>query len=267
MLPKSTLLCPPKSRNQTWREKENFTRSKLREWCKGNVTSLWDCAQKTQKKIAKKQKELSQEEINVKRAKFAIREGQYGKASQALTSFGLADRSASSLNKLVKLHPQTSPPTSPPLPVPPPVVFSTKTVLKAIRSFPAASAGGPSGLKAAHLKEAISCTSPTSADKALSSLTELANLFVSGRAPREAYNGLCSANLFAAKKKSGGIRPIAVGEVFRRMVAKCSSMMLRSTVTSTLAPLQLGVATQGGCEAIVHSANRLLRDNPRAWAL
>lgn len=69
------------------------------------------------------------------------------------------------------------------------------------------------------------------------------------------------------KKKSGGIRPIAVGEVFRRMVAKCSALMVRSTVTSTLAPLQLGVAIQGGCEAIVHSANRLLRDDPEAWTL
>ena len=267
MLPKCTLFCPPKSRNQTWREKENFTRSKLLQWSKETADSLRDCALKSQKKIRKKKKDQSQEEINVKRAKCAIREGQYGKASQALTSIGLADRSTATQSKLAKLHPEASPPALPPLPVPPPIVFSTKTVMKAIRSFPAASAAGPSGLKAAHLKEAISCTSPTSADKTLSSLTELANLFVSGRAPREAYNGLCAVNLFAVKKKTGGIRPIAVGEVFRRLVAKCASVMTRPTATSSLASLQCGVATQGGCKAIVHSANRLLREKPETWTL
>ena len=34
---------------------------------------------------------------------------------------------------------------------------------------------------------------------------------------------LCGANLFACKKKGGGLHPIAVGEVFRRLTSNCIS--------------------------------------------
>ena len=171
------------------------------------------------------------------------------------------------MERLLSLHPQTAAPTLPPSPVPAPISFTTKVVLKAIMSFPATSAAGPSGLKATHLKEAVCCTSPTSAERALNAWTNLANLFVGGHAPMEIYSMLCGANLFALNKKSGGIRPIAVGEVFRRLVAKCASAVTRSMANSYLVPLQLGVATRGGCEAIVHSANQLLQEFPDIWTL
>ena len=150
MLPKSSLISPPVSRNHTWRDKVAFSRSKLNEWSKGNVSSLWDCVLKSQRKSKKSQP--SQADFNVKRARYAIREGQYRKASQALTSNGLADQSSATMERLLSLHPQTAAPTLPPSPVPAPISFTTKVVLKAIMSFPATSAAGPSGLKATHLK-------------------------------------------------------------------------------------------------------------------
>ena len=106
---------------------------------------------------------------------------------------------------------------------------------------------------------------PTASEKALTSLTDLSNLIASGRAPKKISPFLCGANLIATKTKSGGIRPIAVGEFLRRLVAKCASRLIASSANSIVSPLQLGVATKGGCEAVLHAANHLIHGKP--WLL
>ena len=66
---------------------------------------------------------------------------------------------------------------------------------------------------------------------------------------------LCGATLLASKKKNGGHRPIAVGEVLRRLVSKYLATLVHHQVLALLSPLQLGV---GGCEALVHATSRLI---------
>ena len=48
-----------------------------------------------------------------------------------------------------------------------------------------------------------------------------------------------------------GVRPLAVGEVLHRLVARAVGLQLRDRFQQHFAPLQYGVATPGGCEAIV----------------
>ena len=62
------------------------------------------------------------------------------------------------------------------------------------------------------------------------------------------------------KKDANSLRPIAVGETFRRLVAKCLAFKLSPQASPFLEPHQLGVKTQGGCEAIIHSAQAILSD-------
>ena len=78
------------------------------------------------------------------------------------------------------------------------------------------------------------------------------SLLSSGAVPVEVVPHLCGANLLALKKKNGGLRPIAIGEVLRRLVSKCLSFAVRSVVLDVLPPLQVGVGLPGGAEAIVH---------------
>jgi hypothetical protein len=61
------------------------------------------------------------------------------------------------------------------------------------------------------------------------------------------------ASLCALKKKDGGIRPIAIGNIFRRLAAKIGCYKLQSDLHSYLTPNQLGVATKLGCESCIHS--------------
>ena len=56
------------------------------------------------------------------------------------------------------------------------------------------------------------------------------------------------------------MRPIAVGEVLRRLVSKSLSLVLRQDAISSLTPHQLGVGVKGGCETIVQSLSRVLED-------
>jgi hypothetical protein len=94
----------------------------------------------------------------------------------------------------------------------------------------------------------------------LHALTKVINLLCSGHVPADVIPHLCGASLFAHKKKGGGLRPIAVGEVLRRLTSKCISRAVRGEALRVLAPLQMGVGVSLGCEAIVHAVNSVLED-------
>ena len=166
-------------------------------------------------------------------------------------------------------HPQAPPPVPPPGPVPSSPTLTESVILQGVKSFPNGSAPGPSGLRPSHLREAVGCPSPDCATLALSSLTHFINLLASGKLPPSILPHLCSAVLLAIRKKNGGLRPIAVGEVLRRLTSKCLVNVARQSALSTLTPLQLGVCVKGGCEAIIHAASNLMSSSlPRhRWTL
>ena len=63
------------------------------------------------------------------------------------------------------------------------------------------------------------------------------------------------------EKPKGGIRPIAVGEIMRRLASKCAAGTVVSECADYLSPHQLGVGVRGGAEAIVHSVNRVIEEH------
>ena len=154
---------------------------------------------------------------------------------------------------MLSKHPQSAPPAIPSTPLPPAVRVSELDMVRALKSFPNGTAPGPSSLRANHLKEAVFCPSPTQSEFALKGLVGVVNLLVAGRAPSCIITFLCGASLLACQKKDGGLRPIAIGEVLRRLISKCVARAVQSEAVSFLSPLQVGVGIPGGCEAIVHS--------------
>ena len=61
---------------------------------------------------------------------------------------------------------------------------------------------------------------------------------------------LCTSRLTPLAKPGGGVRPIAVGELFYRLIMKC--IMRTYYYRSALHPYQLGVGSAGGVEPIAH---------------
>jgi hypothetical protein len=63
---------------------------------------------------------------------------------------------------------------------------------------------------------------------------------------------IANANLNPVEKVSVGIRPIAVGEIWRRLFAKVIMRSQAPAVRAYFEQLQLGVGTPLGSEAVVH---------------
>ncbi|XP_029656011.1 uncharacterized protein LOC115229886 [Octopus sinensis] len=138
-----------------------------------------------------------------------------------------------------------------------PFAVSETLVLKALRDFSPGSSGGVDGLRPGHLKDLTSPTTAEASRKLLRSITNLCNRFISGSIPDFARDIFFSANLTALGKKDNGVRPIAVGNIFRRLSAKLLCRAIVPCLSSKFLPVQLGVGVPNGCEAAVHSIRDL----------
>ena len=87
-------------------------------------------------------------------------------------------------------------------------------------------------------------------------------MVLAGSCPTDVAPIFFGGRLLALNKKSGGIRPIAIGFTLRRLVAKCASNVGSMKMRSYFSPRQLGVGIPGGCEAAVHAARRFLEGLP-----
>jgi hypothetical protein len=92
-----------------------------------------------------------------------------------------------------------------------------------------------------------------------------------GKVPTEVTPYLCGGNLFASIKKSGGHRPVAVGDILRRLTSKSIAYAVAGRASDHLRPLQFGVGVRGGCEGVVHATRATLEDETipqnRKWLL
>ena len=142
------------------------------------------------------------------------------------------------------------------------MTVTPEEILKGIRSFGPSSAAGPDQLKPQHLKELTTRQNGEAGSRLVTALASLANLLLSGGVPCAVQPLLYGANLVALRKPDGGVRPIAVGNTLRRLVAKVISMQLCAVVGDHLRPIQLGYGTPGGCEAAIHAARTFLANFP-----
>lgn len=135
--------------------------------------------------------------------------------------------------------------------------ITSAEVHAAVLSFPAGSSGGMFGLKPLHLKDVLGQLKHEHENDLCRSLASLKNLMVDGKVPEEVLPALYEATLTEIEKNRG-IRPIACGNVFRRLVAKVVCCRLKVEVASKLRPSQLGFAVKGGAEAIVHTVREFV---------
>ena len=152
-----------------------------------------------------------------------IEDGNIKAAIRILSSDdSLAPDCEETVNALRRRHPAAAPDrTANPDPHSfPSLAVSEKEVSEAIRSFPAGSAGGPDRFRPQHLRDLTS--DPTFGPPLIAAITGFVNILLDGKCPQPIAPVLFGGNLTALTKKTGGIRPIAVGYTWRRLVAKCA---------------------------------------------
>ena len=134
--------------------------------------------------------------------------------------------------------------------------------MQALRSFPRDSASGPSGLRPNHIAEAFRCKASGPSLDLLESISHLASLAANGQLPTSLSPLLAAARLLPFRKKTGGIRPVAVGDVFRRLIGKSVLKLYQSEVVDAhLYPVQLVVGIQGATELIARGVNYFLNES------
>jgi hypothetical protein len=270
MLPRCILFSPKRGGKQHWNERQREIRRRIRLWNEGKYLDLWNEALASQtaqgrgrRKKNPQNEAASQEAVNIRRSLRCVQDGQYSKATKALTSLGIARTTPDVLQALRDLHPHQDAPTcsSTQEPSVTPVVLTPDQALHALRSFGEGTAPGPSLMSAAFFKNAVFANSPHKGERALKVLTGVLNLMAAGRFPSAVQPFLCGARLIAAnKKQTGSYRPIAVGEVLRRWLCKALSNVVTPIITPYLNPLQVAVGTKGGAEAIIHALAAIYGD-------
>ena len=267
MLPRCVFSSPANAGLLRWREIQKLVKLRIRRWLAGEISELWidvlsekDSRARLLSRKKKKSTRNNLRKSNAIRARRAVEDGQYRKAIQALSSGGLAPITSDVVKEMQAKHPQSSPPSIPLSQPQSPIELVDTQVIQALRSFPNGSAPGPSNLRANHLKEAVSCPSPGKAARATQALTRVVSLLCDGRAPSQIVPHLCGATLLPIQKKGCGLRPIAVGEVLRRLTSKCLSKCVKDEAFQTLTPLQVGVGVKVGCETVVHAVSRIQED-------
>ena len=103
-------------------------------------------------------------------------------------------------------------------------------------------------------QHAVDSTAPDRSKFALKAVTKIVNFGNRGLFPAFISRALCCASLTSLSKKKGGMRPIAIGEVLRRLIAKRLGSEAKSGAIELFDSLQLGVCISGGAEAIIHSS-------------
>ena len=187
------------------------------------------------------------------------REGLYSKACQILTSSGLAPNTPETWQLLEQKHPKETPPIQPNSSVNPISVPPDFDIISMLRSFPKLTAAGPSGMRIQHLLDAASVPLPTPIS---TSLRHIINILAAGKAPQGLAIFLSGASLTVlSKNRPSDIRPIAVGEVLRRITSKCLCHLIRVRAADFFQPLQLGVACPQGVEKIVHYLQSCIEDH------
>ena len=91
-------------------------------------------------------------------------------------------------------------------------------------------------------------------------------VYLSGSIPAAVAKVLAGAKLIALNKSTQDVRPIAVGDCFRRVTAKVACYHLREKISNYLASHQYGVATPSGAELMSHLVQTVLKQNP-SWII
>ena len=184
-----------------------------------------------------------------KRATTLAKAGDFSAAMRALKPGALVapDQALASLQAL---HPKADPPRTFPQP-PNAQPFDPAVIPPIVRGLKRKKAADLFGWRAEHVRAL-----PPEAISTLANL--LLKVTTSPEIPLQEFRPFFfGARLVPISKKNGGIRPIAVGSLFRRLIATAIVRTHATEFKEFFQPLQHGIASPGGAENVVHIARAL----------
>ncbi|OXA58286.1 Retrovirus-related Pol polyprotein from type-2 retrotransposable element R2DM [Folsomia candida] len=241
----------------------------LTTWVKSRVLQWFVTPSRPRPQFAKPSRP---QETIAKKVEAKLADGDVRGAIRLLTSDDtIAPNNQETLDALITKHPPHPEPTYFPnapdkaevlAPVDP------KEVLIAISSFAPGSAGGLDSLRPQILKDLVISENGEPATNLLNAMLKFLDLVLRGDVPKSICPIFFGASMTALRKKTGGIRPVAVGNTWRRLISKIAVARMSSTLVEIFSPHQLGVGIKGGAEAAAHAARiywNYSHDSPKAF--
>ena len=248
LLPRLVLRQPKRGGSNKF---ANMVDKNMKRWQEGDLEKLFlDAEQVTFERRSNNKKQ------DFKRSFRLCSLGRYSDALRALEETEFVSETDSNLAKLRKLHPAKSDVKTKTFTTSSISISSESLLLDCLKSFPKGSAPGLDGYRAEHLIDACNTTQNVSL---LTIITNFTNMILSGNIPLEVREWLGGGRLCALPKKDGGIRPICMGSVWRRLASKVICSMMQPKFSTFLAPNQLGVAVKSGSEVLIHQVDLLYR--------
>ncbi|GJT05624.1 hypothetical protein Tco_0840086 [Tanacetum coccineum] len=196
---------------------------------------------------------------NIKQCLRKVTDGQFTAVVKVLSSSGVAPYCDDTIKALEAKHPYK------PLPSMPsitffyhPLIAEIDSVFSCIKSFSKGTSCGRDGLK--HILDALCGEGSATATYLLKVITSVFNFWLAGRCSPILAEFVASAPLMPLLKPDNGIRPIAVGTIWRRLVSKVSMKGMGKEMSKYLSDFQFGVGVAGGAMAILHSVNWVLSE-------
>ena len=117
--------------------------------------------------------------------------------------------------------------------------------------------GGSSGVDAVRKRRMVTCKSfKTSSVKLRDALALLTRKLCTQYVDPVSIEGLTACRLII-DKRVGSVRPTGVGEVFRRMIAKCVIQITKPDILDATGALQVSAGQKSGSEAAVNAMNSM----------
>ena len=210
----------------------------------GNIKRYLEGQQPEPKPLKAAGKRAAAQQI-AKRVHKHLTQGSITRASRALEAAEVAKATHEVMEKLQTLHPHATPPTVE-SPGPTVALQVTKEQLKqVIKRLPKGSAPGPSGWTFEYIQTVALAT-----ENGMNATHRFINSVLAGNMPD--WPEFRASRLIPLTKPGGGIRPIAVGEVWARL-ASMRALVCSGNTGPGLAPLQVGVGIMGGAQCLRHA--------------
>ena len=117
---------------------------------------------------------------------------------------------------------------------------------------------GPSGVDAVGVRRMVTCKSfKTSSVKLCDAVALLTRKLCTQYVDPISIEGLMACRLITLDKGDGSVRPIGVGEVFRRIIAKCVIQITKPDILDATGSLQVSAGQMFESEAAVHAMNSM----------
>ena len=205
----------------------------------------------------------------LKRAERLAKQGLISKSASVLNQSPMAPATCNTFQQLQQLHPRREhPPTSAiPENIPnPPRLNATcliEYIINAIKDSPKRSAPGLSGWRYEHLKWIIDSES----DNDKSPIFSILAAIMEARLIPEIKEILRTTILLAILKPNGGVRPLSLADVLRRIVAKAVAIAHKYQWKRAVGIYQYGIATAAGVEAVQTGVKLHLQTNQESAAV